>query len=109
MRYILITYIVIVREGAPENYGLKFGCKHSLRLGNTDKELSCPENNYSQISVDAGFTLKFFRFVHGTCDPEADLATYHQRKESHPEYEYVCLNCKNLTQPGRQLLAKKNS
>ncbi|XP_054279340.1 histone-lysine N-methyltransferase 2D-like isoform X3 [Macrosteles quadrilineatus] len=35
------------------------------------------------------------RFVHGTCDPDADLVTYQQRKESAPEYEYICLNCKN--------------
>ncbi|XP_044258429.1 histone-lysine N-methyltransferase 2C-like isoform X2 [Tribolium madens] len=48
------------------------------------------------------------KFVHGTCDPEADLVTYHQRKEAHPEYEYVCLMCKNLTQPAT-LLAKRNS
>jgi histone-lysine N-methyltransferase MLL3 len=48
------------------------------------------------------------KFVHGTCDPEADLVTYHQRKESHPEYEYVCLMCKNLTQPAG-LLSKRNS
>lgn len=48
------------------------------------------------------------RFVHGTCDPEADLTTYHQRKESQPDYEYVCLACKNITQQGR-LHAKRNS
>ncbi|KAF5271825.1 hypothetical protein FQR65_LT05056 [Abscondita terminalis] len=49
------------------------------------------------------------KFVHGTCDPEADLATYHQRKEAHPEYEYICLICKSLTQQNRQLIAKRNS
>ncbi|XP_063909689.1 histone-lysine N-methyltransferase 2C-like isoform X2 [Zophobas morio] len=48
------------------------------------------------------------KFVHGTCDPEADLVTYHQRKEAHPEYEYACLMCKNLTQPAA-LLSKRNS
>lgn len=34
------------------------------------------------------------KFVHGTCDPEADPAAYQQRKEAKPDYEYVCLHCK---------------
>ncbi|XP_023312429.1 histone-lysine N-methyltransferase 2C isoform X6 [Anoplophora glabripennis] len=49
------------------------------------------------------------KFVHGTCDPEADLVTYHQRREAHPDYEYVCSYCKNLTQSGRQLTSKRSS
>ncbi|CAH0559006.1 unnamed protein product [Brassicogethes aeneus] len=48
------------------------------------------------------------KFVHGTCDPDADLSTYHQRKEAHPEYEYACTICKNLSQPGRTV-AKRQS
>lgn len=47
--------------------------------------------------------------MHGTCDPEADLITYHQRKESHPEYEYVCSMCKNLSQPNRAAIGKRTS
>lgn len=39
--------------------------------------------------------VMIFRFVHGTCDPDADLVTYQQRKDVSPEYEYVCLVCKN--------------
>jgi hypothetical protein len=34
------------------------------------------------------------KYVHGTCDPAADLATYQQRKELYPEYEYICIPCK---------------
>ncbi|XP_063990116.1 histone-lysine N-methyltransferase 2C-like isoform X3 [Diachasmimorpha longicaudata] len=34
------------------------------------------------------------KFVHGTCDAEADPLTYQQRKEAKPDYEYVCTNCK---------------
>lgn len=34
------------------------------------------------------------KFVHGTCDSEADPAVYQQRKEAKPDYEYVCLHCK---------------
>lgn len=36
------------------------------------------------------------KFVHGTCDPEADPLTYQHRKEVKPDYEYVCLHCKNM-------------
>ncbi|KAJ8921946.1 hypothetical protein NQ315_008580 [Exocentrus adspersus] len=49
------------------------------------------------------------KFVHGTCDPEADLITYHQKREAHPDYEYVCSYCKNLTQSGRQITSKRTS
>lgn len=34
------------------------------------------------------------KFVHGTCDPAAVLATYQQRKELYPDYEYICIPCK---------------
>lgn len=61
------------------------------------------------FSVQENFCFFLFRFVHGTCDPEADLATYQQRKETHPDYEYVCTNCKNMAQSGRQLMMKRNS
>lgn len=36
------------------------------------------------------------KFVHGTCDPEADPLTYQHRKETKPDYEYICLHCKNM-------------
>lgn len=44
------------------------------------------------------------KFVHGTCDPEADPITYQHRKESKPDYEYVCPNCKT-----RALVKRKDS
>lgn len=49
----------------------------------------------------------FHRFVHGTCDGEADLATFNRKKESNPDYEYVCPICKPRTQPGRELLPRR--
>ncbi|VEN62754.1 unnamed protein product [Callosobruchus maculatus] len=51
------------------------------------------------------------KFVHGTCDPEADLTVYHQRKELNPEYEYVCTHCKNSNQnqSARALVSKRSS
>lgn len=41
------------------------------------------------------------RFVHSACDPEADLSTYHAKKDQNPDYEYSCLPCKALVQNGR--------
>lgn len=35
------------------------------------------------------------KFVHSTCDQDADLSTYERRKELNPEYEYTCSMCKN--------------
>lgn len=35
------------------------------------------------------------KFVHNTCDNDAELTTYHIRKESNPEYEYICPPCKS--------------
>lgn len=42
------------------------------------------------------------KFVHGTCDPEADPLTYQQRKEAKPDYEYVCSQCKNIAMVARR-------
>lgn len=36
------------------------------------------------------------KFVHGTCDSEADPLTYAHRKSAKEDYEYVCLHCKNV-------------
>lgn len=51
--------------------------------------------------------LWFYRFVHGTCDTEADLTMYNRRKESNPEYEYICPICKPRTQPGKEIFPKR--
>lgn len=59
-------------------------------------------------SIFQNVSVVFYRFVHGTCDPEADLMTYHQRKESNPEYEYVCSCCRNKNQTAR-LVSKRAS
>lgn len=51
-----------------------------------------------------------FRFVHSTCDAEADLTTYHNKKEQNPDYEYNCPPCKVLIQNGRLAAAlRRNS
>ncbi|XP_065367999.1 histone-lysine N-methyltransferase 2C isoform X2 [Calliphora vicina] len=35
------------------------------------------------------------KFVHSTCDDEADLTIYHVKKETNPDYDYVCQPCKS--------------
>ncbi|KAH8237068.1 hypothetical protein KR038_003829 [Drosophila bunnanda] len=42
------------------------------------------------------------KFVHSTCDEDADLTAYHKKKEQNPDYDYVCPNCKsNSSGPGQ--------
>lgn len=41
------------------------------------------------------------KHVHSTCDAEADLAAYQTKKESNPDYEYICAPCKIQVQTGR--------
>lgn len=43
--------------------------------------------------------------MHSSCDAEADLPTYHQRRRTEPNYDYVCTKCKDLTNK----LKRKNS
>ncbi|XP_053962744.1 histone-lysine N-methyltransferase 2C [Anastrepha ludens] len=37
------------------------------------------------------------RFVHSTCDEDADLINYHKKKESNPDYDYICPHCKLMS------------
>ncbi|KAH8402177.1 hypothetical protein KR009_010389 [Drosophila setifemur] len=42
------------------------------------------------------------KFVHSTCDEEADLTAYHKKKELNPDYDYICPNCKSSSSgPGQ--------
>lgn len=54
-------------------------------------------------------SIRIRRFVHSTCDIEADLNTYHSRKEQNPDYEYNCPQCKTLIQNGRLQALRRNS
>ena len=49
------------------------------------------------------------RFVHRTCDPEADPITHQKKLEMIPDYQYVCPTCKNMSQYGRLALKRKES
>lgn len=51
----------------------------------------------------------FCRFVHRTCDPEADPVTHQKKLEMIPDYQYVCPTCKNMSQYGRLALKRKES
>lgn len=53
--------------------------------------------------------VKYSRFIHNTCDPEADLSIYHAKKEINPEYEYNCPPCKNSAQNGRMVAAMRRN
>uniref|UniRef100_A0A1B0A978 Histone-lysine N-methyltransferase n=1 Tax=Glossina pallidipes TaxID=7398 RepID=A0A1B0A978_GLOPL len=49
------------------------------------------------------------KFVHSTCDDEADLAIYHLKKETNPDYDYVCPSCKMITLNGKHLLGSSSN
>jgi histone-lysine N-methyltransferase MLL3 len=49
------------------------------------------------------------KFVHSTCDPEAELSVYERRKELNPEYEYTCGVCKVASHNERANLAMRRS
>lgn len=49
------------------------------------------------------------KFVHSTCDPEADLTAYEKRKELNQDYEYTCGLCKLATQSDRMAMRRSNS
>jgi hypothetical protein len=62
------------------------------------------------IIMDVWYEIEymcFHRFVHGTCDGDADLATYNRKKESNPDYEYICPICKPRSQPAREMLPRR--
>uniref|UniRef100_A0A182SM76 PHD-type domain-containing protein n=1 Tax=Anopheles maculatus TaxID=74869 RepID=A0A182SM76_9DIPT len=50
-----------------------------------------------------------FKFVHSTCDPDADLSVYNARKEANPDYEYLCSPCKTVIHSGRLAAALRRS
>lgn len=54
-------------------------------------------------------SISFARYVHNTCDAEANLATYHSKKESNPDYEYSCPPCKQQVQNGRMVALRRNN
>lgn len=49
------------------------------------------------------------KFVHSTCDPEADLNVFERKKEINPDYEYTCGICKVATQHERINMAIRRS
>lgn len=50
-----------------------------------------------------------YRFVHSTCDEDADLITYHKKKENNPDYDYICPQCKLLPMSEKIITNQGNS
>uniref|UniRef100_A0A4Y0BEZ4 Histone-lysine N-methyltransferase n=1 Tax=Anopheles funestus TaxID=62324 RepID=A0A4Y0BEZ4_ANOFN len=50
-----------------------------------------------------------FKFVHSTCDSDAELSVYNARKEANPDYEYLCSPCKTVIHSGRLAAALRRS
>uniref|UniRef100_A0A0A1WV58 Histone-lysine N-methyltransferase MLL3 n=1 Tax=Zeugodacus cucurbitae TaxID=28588 RepID=A0A0A1WV58_ZEUCU len=48
------------------------------------------------------------RFVHSTCDEDADLITYHKNKENNPDYDYICPQCKLLSMSEKIITNQSN-
>ncbi|XP_030387054.1 histone-lysine N-methyltransferase 2C isoform X2 [Scaptodrosophila lebanonensis] len=62
-----------------------------------NKGFSCPicQKAYRAAAYKEMVKCNFcHKFVHSTCDEEADLAAYHKKKENNPDYDYVCPSCK---------------
>jgi hypothetical protein len=66
-----------------------------------------PYNSYFyDITYETELTW-IYRFVHGMCDGDADPTAYNRKKESNPDYEYICPICKPRAQLGREILPKR--
>lgn len=73
-----------------------------------NKGYSCPICRKAYRAAAYREMVKCFicqKFVHSTCDSEADLTAYERRKEINPEYEYTCGLCKAVTQNDRIAVA----
>lgn len=69
-----------------------------------NKGYSCPICRKAYRAAAYREMVKCFmcqKFVHSTCDPEADLTAYERRKEVNPDYEYTCGICKVSVQNDR--------
>jgi [histone H3]-lysine4 N-trimethyltransferase MLL3 len=69
-----------------------------------NKGYSCPICRKAYRAAAYREMVKCFicqKFVHSTCDPDADLNAYERRKEMNPDYEYTCGCCKTAAQTDR--------
>lgn len=69
-----------------------------------NKGYSCPICRKAYRAAAYREMVKCFicqKFVHSTCDPEADLTAYERRKELNADYEYTCGICKVTAQNDR--------
>lgn len=77
-----------------------------------NKGYSCPICRKAYRAAAYREMVKCFicqKFVHSTCDPEADLSAYERRKEMNPDYEYTCSLCKVETHSERMAAVMRRS
>ncbi|XP_063696250.1 histone-lysine N-methyltransferase 2C-like isoform X2 [Culicoides brevitarsis] len=77
-----------------------------------NKGYSCPVCNRAYRAAAYREMVKCSacqKFVHATCDPDAELTTYQAKKETNPEYEYVCGPCNKLVHTGRIAAAMRRN
>lgn len=77
-----------------------------------NKGYSCPVCNRAYRAAAYREMVKCStcqKFVHATCDPDAELSTYQTKKEANPEYEYICGPCNKLVHTGRVAAAMRRS
>uniref|UniRef100_A0A336MIG1 Histone-lysine N-methyltransferase 2C n=1 Tax=Culicoides sonorensis TaxID=179676 RepID=A0A336MIG1_CULSO len=77
-----------------------------------NKGYSCPVCNRAYRAAAYREMVKCStcqKFVHATCDPDAELSVYQNKKEANPDYEYVCGPCNKLVKTGRIAAAMRRS
>ena len=66
-----------------------------------NKGVACPicGKAYRHSQREMSQCLRCRKYVHATCDPEADRSLVQRKKELNSDYEYMCPTCKPLGPP----------
>uniref|UniRef100_A0A8W7PV76 PHD-type domain-containing protein n=1 Tax=Anopheles coluzzii TaxID=1518534 RepID=A0A8W7PV76_ANOCL len=84
----------------------------ALALHRRNKGFSCPICHRAYRAAAHREMVKCsvcYKFVHSTCDPDAELSVYNARKEANPDYEYLCSPCKTVIHSGRLAAALRRT
>lgn len=77
-----------------------------------NKGYSCPVCNRAYRAAAYREMVKCStcqKFVHASCDSDAELTTYQAKKETNPDYEYICGPCNKLALTGRVAAALRRT